>query len=57
MRKPPRSQPATGPPEDKHLELAEDALEQQKQINKILTKAVQFIRNGQLTKGARPLEN
>jgi hypothetical protein len=51
LRKPPRSQPATGPPEDKHLELAEDALEQQKQINKILTKAVQFIRNGQLTKG------
>ncbi len=38
LRKPPRSQPASGLHEDKHLELAEDAFEQQKQINKILTR-------------------
>ena len=41
--------------EDKHQELAEDALEQQKQINKILTKAVQFIRNGQQKEAIREL--
>jgi hypothetical protein len=34
LRKPPRSQSASGPHEDKHLELAEDALEQQKHANK-----------------------
>jgi hypothetical protein len=48
-------QPASGPHEDKHLELAEDAFEQQKQINKILTKAVQFIRNGQQKEAIREL--
>ena len=54
LRKPPRAQPASGPHEDKHLELAEDAFEQQKQINKILTKAVQ-IRNGQQKEAIREL--
>jgi hypothetical protein len=48
-------QPASGPHEDKHLELAEDAFEQQKQINKIITKAVQFIRNGQQKEAIREL--
>jgi hypothetical protein len=54
--KPPRSILAPGTQkEDKHLELAEDAEEQQKRVSKIVTKAVALTRNGQQKEAIREL--
>ena len=55
LKKPPRSQPAPGPSVDKLLEPEEDAVEQQRQINRIVSKAQKFIRNGQQKEAIREL--
>ena len=55
LRKPQRAQAAPRPFVDKLNEQEEDAVEQQKLINKIVAKAQMFLRNGQQKEAIREL--